>query len=225
MAKASTHSVVGIRSAILEGDWSPGQRLQPPVLASRFDTSTTVIRESLTRLAGEGLVQIKPNRGFFVPELNLRELADITELRCVNEELASALATERGDLGWESELIAAHHKLGRIPRHLSESPVVLNPEWGLAHREFHQLLLAPCDCAPMLTLSANLANSTLLYRRWAATSDAANSRDVEREHEMLLEAALARNARGLATLLREHYEESVRVIMNAGLLSADPLNA
>lgn len=224
MAKASTHSVAGIRNAILEGRWFPGDRLQPSAIALHFETSTTVIRESLTKLAGEGLVTSKPNRGFFVPELNLRELADITELRCVTEELAAKLAVARGDLGWESTLIAAHHKLARIPRHLSQSPVVINPEWGSAHRDFHRALLSPCDCAPMLALSANLANSTLLYRRWAATSDAASARNVEHEHEQLLEAALSHDASKLARLLREHYEGSVQVILEAGLLGTASLS-
>ncbi|WP_204723096.1 GntR family transcriptional regulator [Glutamicibacter nicotianae] len=38
----------GIRRTILDGFWSPGDRLQPTTLAEQFETSTTVIRESLT---------------------------------------------------------------------------------------------------------------------------------------------------------------------------------
>lgn len=219
MAKASEHSVTGIRTAILDGGWIPGERLQPTLLATQFSTSATVIRESLTRLAGEGLVQLKPNRGFFVPELNLQELADLTELRCVTEALASRLAVERGDIAWEAALIAAHHKLAKAPRRVTSSPGGFSPQWGQAHREFHQLLLAPCSCPPMLTLSANLANSTLLYRRWAAASTAATARDVELEHEKILEAALARDALLLADLLRKHYEATAQVILDAGMPS------
>ncbi|MCW4467323.1 GntR family transcriptional regulator [Glutamicibacter sp. MNS18] len=217
MAKASAHSVDGIRRHILEGHWKPGDRLQPPTLATQFETSTTVIRESLTRLAGEGLVNIKPNRGFFVPELELQELADITELRCVTEALAARLAVERGDVAWESELIAVHHRLARTPRRLPEEPDVLNPEWAQVHREFHHALLAPCECAPMLKLSADLANSTELYRRWAAPSTAAIKRDVEAEHQQMLDAALARDAAELERLLRKHYTGTVQVLLESGV--------
>lgn len=221
MARPAETALSGIREAILDGAWMPGERLAPPQLAARFSTSTTVIRESLTRLSGEGLVAAIPNRGFFVPELNLRQLRDQTELRCVTEELATALAIERGGLEWESALMAAHYKLAKAPRRCTENPVQFTPAWGKAHREFHQLLLAPCACPPILYLSANLANSTLLYRRWAASSTAAAHRDVEAEHEGLLQAALDRDASALGTLLRAHYEASAQVILDAGLLKLE----
>lgn len=217
MAKASTQSVEGIRHTILTGQWAPGERLQPTVLAEQFGTSTTVIRESLTRLAGEHLVVIRTNRGFFVPELDLQELADITELRCVTEALAARLAVERGDVNWESELIAAHHKLSRTPRRLPQDPQATNPDWWVAHRAFHQALLAPCDCQPMTQMSTNLANFTELYRRWAAPSPAATQRDVEAEHQQILDAALTRDSELLSSLLRKHYEATVQVVMDSGL--------
>ncbi|KWR70205.1 hypothetical protein RN04_15325 [Arthrobacter sp. W1] len=217
MAKASVHSLEGIRRTILDGFWSPGDRLQPTALAMQFETSTTVIRESLTRLAGENLVVIRPNRGFFVPDLDLRELADITELRCSTEALAARLAVERGDVAWESKVIAAHHKLSRTPRRLPEEPGTLNPAWSEAHREFHHALLVPCDCQPMLKLSADLANFTELYRRWAAPSKAAGKRNVEKEHQEILDAAMARDADLLGELLGNHYRSTVQVVIDAGL--------
>lgn len=163
-------------------------------------------------------MRIRPNRGFFVAELNLRELADITELRCVTEALAARLAVERGDLAWESDLIAAHHTLTQTARRRPEDPDHVNEEWSKAHREFHLKILEACDCAPMVRLSSNLADSTELYRRWAAPSSAASGRNVEHEHKMLLEAALNKDAATLAKLLRKHYEATVQVVMDAGLV-------
>lgn len=221
MARPAEAALSGIREAILDGAWMPGERLTPPHLAQRFSTSTTVIRESLTRLSGEGLVAAIPNRGFFVPELNLQQLQDQTELRCVTEELAVNLAIARGDLEWESALIATHYRLSKAPRRQLDNPEQFTPEWGKAHRDFHQLLLAPCACPPILELSSNLANSTLLYRRWAAASQGATHRNVEAEHEALLQAALDRDAPALAAHLRTHYEASAKIILDAGLLKLD----
>jgi DNA-binding GntR family transcriptional regulator len=221
VARPAEAALSGIREAILDGAWMPGERLAPPHLAQRFSTSTTVIRESLTRLSGEGLVAAIPNRGFFVPELNLRQLRDQTELRCVTEQLAATLAIERGDLEWESALIAAHYRLSKAPRRQVENPEQFTAQWGKAHRDFHQLLLAPCACPPLLELSANLANSTLLYRRWAAASEAATHRNVEAEHEGLLQAALDRDAGDLGERLRAHYEATAQVILDAGLLKLE----
>jgi DNA-binding transcriptional MocR family regulator len=78
---AGSRTIHEVRRAILGGEWKPGAKLQPRTLAERFGTSTTVVREALTRLAGDGLVTTRRNRGFFVPGLNLRELSDITKLR------------------------------------------------------------------------------------------------------------------------------------------------
>lgn len=217
MAKAGLATIHEVRRAILTGEWTPGERLQPAVLAERFGTSTTVIREALTRLTGNGIVTSKPNRGFFVPELHLRELSDITELRCVSEALAAKLSLERGDVVWESELIAAHHQLSRTPRRDVHNPGHISEEWWTAHKAFHAKLLEACACPPMMHLASNLADSTELYRRWAAPSSAASERDVEKEHAEILEAALSRDIDALTSRLRSHYEATVQVVLEAGL--------
>ncbi|OIH83210.1 hypothetical protein BLJ79_16615 [Arthrobacter sp. UCD-GKA] len=213
-----TRTIDAVRADLLAAQWPPGGKLQPGVLAARYDSSTTVIREALTRLAGDGLVVVIPNRGFFVSELDLRELRDITELRCITEELAVSLSLERGGLEWESDLMAAHYGLVRTPRRAAGDLVHINGEWAAAHRAFHTKLLEACACPHMTRLAANLADHTELYRCWAAPSDAASVRDVEKEHLDILEAALARDAVLTASLLRAHYQATVDVILRAGLV-------
>ena len=213
-----TRTIDAVRRDILAAQWPPGGKLQPAVLAARYETSTTVIREALTKLAGDGLVAVKPNRGFFVSDLNLTELQDITELRCVTEALAVRLAIERGDLTWDSNLMAAHHQLARTPRRKSEDPAHINEDWARAHRVFHAALLQACACPHMTRLAANLADHTELYRCWAAPSPAAAVRDVEKEHRDILEAALARDADRTAAVLRAHYQATVNVVLESGLV-------
>ena len=118
----SKHIRDELRTNMLVGRWAPGDRLQLNQISEQFNTSSTVVREALTRLAGERLVVLRPNRGFFVPTLSLDELRDITELRCVNEQFGVTLAIERGDLAWEGELIAAHHTMERTPSRDEENP-------------------------------------------------------------------------------------------------------
>lgn len=219
MSEAGSRILSSIRRGILHGDWKPGGKLQPAALAEQFDTSTTVVREALARLAGDGLVESERNRGFFVQKLDLRWLRDITELRCVSEGLAAGLSVARGDLRWESELIATHHQLARARRRDPEDPEHITDEWAAAHKNFHAKLLAACDCPPMTKLAENLADSTELYRRWASPSTAAAVRDVEQEHLEILQAALDRDAGRLAALLRAHYEATVQVVLDAGLVA------
>jgi len=208
-----------IRHAILGGTWAPGHKLAPVALSKRFDTSTPVVREALTRLVGENLVAARPNHGFFVPKLDLREFRDVTELRCVTESLALRLAIERGDLQWETEVIAAHHRLARTPRRCSHDPEQISEEWSVAHRAFHQALIVGCQCEPMTRIANNISQSTDLYRRWAAPAPVTQQRDVEQEHRDILDAVLARDATRACKLLRDHYEETARMVLVAGLMS------
>ncbi|HVW42886.1 MAG TPA: GntR family transcriptional regulator [Amycolatopsis sp.] len=212
------HAHDQIRGDIIMGRWKPGERLQMNALAQHYATSTTVIREALTRLTGENFVVFEPNRGFFVPMLSMRELRDLTEVRCVTEKLGIELAIQRGDLGWESELIAAHHQLSRTPRRGADDPDHIAEAWAQAHATFHAKLIAACNVPVLIGFARQLSNSTELYRRWAAPSTAAESRDVENEHAEILAATLARDAELAAELLRRHYETTIDVVFASGLV-------
>lgn len=206
-----------IRTDVLGGRWAPGDKLQLAQLSDAYDTSSTVIREALTRLTGERLVTLRPNRGFFVPDLSLDELVDNTELRCRAEEFGVRLAVERGDLEWESELIAAHHRLERTPRRDEDDPNIITAEWSDAHQFFHSKLIEACNVPILIDLSATLSDTTELYRRWAAPATRRVKRDVEREHREILDAVLARDADLAAKRLRAHYETTIRAIVGAGV--------
>ena len=208
-----------MRADILRGDWSPGERLSPTALAVKYGASTTVAREALTRLAGEHFVELQPHRGFFVPRLHLPGLQDLTLVRCQVESLALELSIDRGDLTWESELIACHHRLIRTPRRLADSPGQIGEEWAVLHREFHAKLIEACNVPLLLSLCADMSDATELYRRWAAPTKEGSRRDVEAEHRRILEAALARDAHGATEGLREHYQRTVNVLVASGLVS------
>lgn len=70
----------------------------------------------------------------------------------------------------------------------------------------------------MTSLSENLMLKTELYRQWAAPAPAAVQRDVEKEHLELLEAALDRDVALATERLVNHYQHSVNVVLEAGLL-------
>ena len=209
-----------LRSDILAVTWPAGAKLSVRPLSERYETSTTVAREALSHLAGDWLVQLKPNRGFFVTDLGATELADLTELRCRVEEFGIALAIERGDLAWESQLIAAHHMMEGTPRR-SESPNRIATSWSDAHALFHSMLLEPCGLDHLKSLAKTLADITLFYRQLAAATHEAVIRDVAAEHTAILKATLARDTAKAGQLLRDHYTKSLTVITSSGVLHTD----
>ncbi|MET8148554.1 GntR family transcriptional regulator [Actinoplanes sp. NPDC049668] len=84
-----------LRAAILRGEYAPRQRLIETELVERYATSRFVLRNALTRLANEGLVELQPNRGARVREISLDEAIEITEIRRAVEGLVAARAAER----------------------------------------------------------------------------------------------------------------------------------
>jgi DNA-binding GntR family transcriptional regulator len=173
-----------------------------------------VIREALTRLAGENFLTIEPNRGFFVPALTDGGMRDITDTRCLIEGRALELAIERGGLDWEGELIAAHHLLARTPRRTEDDPSHTNDEWLAAHRTFHEKLIEACAVPALRDFARQLTNATELFRRWSAPDPDARARDVEKEHRDILEAVLARDAKTAVGLLKAHYQRTSDIVLH-----------
>jgi DNA-binding GntR family transcriptional regulator len=211
----SKHIRDELRTNILKGQWAPGGRLQLNQLSEQFNTSSTVVREALTRLAGDRLVVLRPNRGFFVPTLSLDELRDLTELRVVNEQFAATLAIDRGDLGWEGELMAAHHRMEKTPsRDEDNRPTA---EWAAAHQAFHAQLLAACGVPVLIDLTNTLSDLQQLYNRWATSATNWSGRDLSAEHQAILDAALARDAETTSSLLADHYRGTIEAITQLGV--------
>lgn len=206
-----------IRSSIFSGELEPGARIQPAQLGAKYGASTTVVREALQLLVGERLVRSDAGKGFFVPEIPTQEVQDVTKVRGVIDSMALRMSIERGDLDWESEVIAAHHRLVRTPRDSSTDGLHQSEEWADVHRAFHRQLLVACDSPTILEISDQLQATTELIRVSAGPVVRSRKRDVAREHELIVEAVLARDADLAVERLVQHYEMTADLV--AGVAS------
>ena len=84
-----------IKSQIVSLKLDPGAQIDEAALAERLDIGRTPIRESLFRLAAEGLLRFKAGRGFFVRDITLNDIKDLFETLLVLERAAVALAVRR----------------------------------------------------------------------------------------------------------------------------------
>jgi len=84
-----------VRSAILAGEYAPGQRLIEADLCERFGVSRFIVRAALQELAAQGLVEFQRNRGARVRDISLAEAIEITEVRKLLEGLEAARAAAR----------------------------------------------------------------------------------------------------------------------------------
>ena len=77
-----------LRRAIVNGELAPGQKLYAERLAEQWGVSPTPLRETFQRLAGEGLVVIEPQRGARVAPVDVRQAAEIYEIRLLLDPVA-----------------------------------------------------------------------------------------------------------------------------------------
>ncbi|WP_157018891.1 GntR family transcriptional regulator [Mesorhizobium xinjiangense] len=89
-------ALIELRKRILSGDLPGGTRLFEVPLAEQLEISRTPIREAMSRLAEEGLLDRARNGGFIVRAFGFDDVVDAIELRGVLEGTAARLAAERG---------------------------------------------------------------------------------------------------------------------------------
>src|SRR2546426_12218364 len=84
-----------ILERIVRLEMAPGSVVNEARLREELGIGRTPIREALQRLARENLVRSIPHRGTFVTDVNITDLARITEVRVVLEAHAARLAAEK----------------------------------------------------------------------------------------------------------------------------------
>jgi DNA-binding GntR family transcriptional regulator len=205
-----------LRDEVLRGLYEPGQRLRLVELAQRFTVSQSVVREALTRLAEQKLLVALPQQGFRVMSLSPADLRDLTEARVELEALVIRLAVQRGDVAWESAVVAAHHRLVRTAgpdESVAEIDRQIAEDWFQAHEDYHRALLAGCGNQRLTDLATSLRASASLYRRWSRFAGHAYFGDVVDEHRAVLDAVLARDPDAAAEHLTGHIQHTTDVLL------------
>ena len=211
-----------LRADIFDGRLAPGERLKPAELGERFGVSVGVMREAVGLLASQKLVQIERNRGFHVVTLSQEALEDLTVARKLNEGAALRMSIERGGVTWESEVLAAHHRMANEPVYLPHVSGAHNPEWAAHHVAFHHQLIQACGNAVLLDICARLSDAAQVYRAWSGDRGGVK-RDVAAEHRALMEAALSHDADLAVRLFEEHVDLTRAILLDIEYGFTQPL--
>ena len=212
-----------LRADLLACRLQPGARLKINELCGALSVGLSAVRETLSRLTSEGLVVAEPQRGFRVAPISAEELRDLTGVRTQIEGLCVERAIALGDVGWESNLVAAFHRLSRTPEREQGDPQRMNEAWSAAHAGYHEALVSACDSPWLLRLRAMLYAQTERYRRLSVPV-AEVARDLTREHQEIMQAALARDAARAKAMMTEHLELTTRILLEQSWLT-EPANA
>jgi GntR family transcriptional regulator, carbon starvation induced regulator len=203
-----------IRDDILLGTLRPSERLKIQVLSERYEIGATAVREALSRLVTDGLVDSEDQKGFCVAPVSTDDLIDLTETRIAIEGMAVRKAIAHGDVEWEAQVISGFHRLSRTA---PPTTIENHAAWALAHRQFHEALVSQCGSPWLLRLSVMLYDKSERYRNLAERSTRPGDRDTAAEHRDLMEAiAMERNADKAVALIGAHFRATTDVILRAG---------
>ncbi|MEY3144364.1 MAG: hypothetical protein RL342_35 [Pseudomonadota bacterium] len=196
-----------LRRDILSGTLAPGQRLRTKDLQARYGLGLSPLRESLQRLSAEGIVVNDAQRGFAVAPVSVAELRDLTVARTALESTMLPMAMQLGSADWEGDIVAAFHRLSRTP--LPNDPAAMADAslWELRHRSFHHALVAGCGSPWLLRLHGQLVDQSERYRKIRILhhlESQAQVRDVNAEHQVVMEAVLRRDAAQAVALMTQH---------------------
>lgn len=206
---SNSRNVVGsstyqrIKHDIIFGELTPGEKLKLDGLKENYNASMSTLRETLSRLASEGFVKAKDQRGFFVTPVSAEDLNEIANLRILLECHALRLSITNGNTDWEANLVAAHHKLQVMEQKLLAGDLSEKETWKRYDWEFHLALIAACGSQNLLSLHAVLYDKYLRYQMLVLTNRGLEASD---EHKKMCEQALNRDIEGAATTLKKHIE-------------------
>lgn len=153
-----------VRRDISFGDLPPDKKLKIEELRARYGGSTHSMREALTLLTAEGLVEATAQRGFRVASATEDDLKDIVRLRTEIERLGLCWSLEHGDVAWEGRVIAAQHALGRARDDVMAEPVEAALAWDEANRQFHACLVEASQSPRLMALQAQLYDQSRRFR-------------------------------------------------------------
>ena len=199
-----------IQRRLVTGQFPTAQKLRPDLLRTEYGCSASTIRESLFRLAAEGLVDFREQRGFRVPEISPVLIHELTHLRILLECEGAALSARNGTVEWEARLSAAHHKLAHIEHRITPPDVAddMVTLWNAAELEFHQTLI---DASGSATLIAQHLAVYLRFRQQQIVADRKfiHIRENEDQHHAILEAALDHDEARLRDTITAHLSRTM----------------
>ena len=193
-----------LRDGILAGAYSQGEQLNEAELARRFGVSRGPLREAMQRLIQDGLLETRPHRGVFVPELTDEDLADIYFAREAIETAALRRVMAAGESVSVSQRLTV--EVDRLVDALRRD------DWnGVVDHEmrFHTQLVDSANSRRLSRMYSALIAETRLCLHLPVGGFSGREYFVE-EHVALVERLTAEDAAGAQRAIRKHLREPLK---------------
>lgn len=220
MTNETSNPYDALRAGLIWGRWKSGERLIPKHLKDEFGCTSSVLREAMLRLAGEGLVISETNLGFRAVTHSHETFREAAHLRLVLEREAVEMSLSKGDFDWEMSLSAAYQKLAYVEKQmmLTDDTEKYVRHWSLQDWEFHSTVMSACGS---LLLMRAYKSAFDTYRMYAVATfpDYGFSQMITAdEHLNIYNAAIDRDVVGCIRAIETHL-----TLFKDGNRSNDPL--
>jgi len=192
-----------LRASILNGSLAPGQVLRQEELAAQFHTSRVPLREALQLLQAEGLVVLRPRRGYAVHALDGAQLVELLRLRILIEAFGGYVGTLRRGEKDIAQAAGILQDMEKMPARLArESQRV---RWWTLDRQFHRAIFTAGRTAQIGDMFDNITAKTDPYIMHDTAMVAFQHTALD-DHRQILTAFSKGDADRAAQLSRSHCE-------------------
>jgi len=195
-----------LRDLIIQGRLAPGVRLNERLLTAQLGVSRTPLREAFKVLATEGLVELLPNRGAIVSEIDPVRLAQTLAVMGALEALAGEFACVNASDGQINEIRSLHQEM-----------IANHARGDLAgYFKFNQaihLKIVKYSGNTVLYNTYRQLNANVRRARYMANLSPERWDAAVREHGEILEALAAREVDRIKALLSDHLAHKLSSVL------------
>lgn len=202
-----------LRADILSCRLRPLAKIRINEVAKAHGVSLGAVREALSRLAAENMAVATAQKGYRVAGVSAADLLDLTDTRIKIEGICICQSIAAGDIEWETAVVAAFHRLQRLPEREPTDPDRLSDAWSQAHNAFHESIVAASPSQWMLKLREMLYVQSERYRRLSLPLRMV-ARDVGVEHKGIYEAVMARDAELAVERMSQHLSLTTKILLS-----------
>jgi DNA-binding GntR family transcriptional regulator len=195
-----------IKERILALELKPGQFVNEAALCARLGIGRMPVHQAVHRLMAEGLLDIMPRKGIIIGRGSLDEVLDLLEARGAVEPNIAALAAERASA---AEVRAMKRLLAQSAKLLDQR---VRGRFMAFDRAFHNAVAEAAGNRILVDAQRPLHERSILIwhlRIWQPDGLVRT----QREHQAVLDAIAARDARGAREAMRTHLEALRRRIL------------
>jgi len=209
--------IAALRTAILDFQLRPGQRLVERELIEQLGVSRTTVREALRELTSEGLVTVVPQRGAVVSAPSLAEAEDLYEIRAVLESILVERFVERATDDQLTRMSTAVETFAELTAGTQDIRTVLD-----AKDDFYAVLIEGAG-SPVLTNIIEGLQARVRLLRATSMGEPGRAEEAAAELRLVAEAATRRQAGEAARYCAAHVRNASKTALKSlRAAEADP---